>query len=378
MSSCTVLYRNRIRPISQLHPELNALNSSMKRLVSTGKLQTWLFQPKSPRLNHLFVKTLSAPLLSRNNHHKAHSTPTTKPTENKAIMAPSGPFSVTVHPFESKTRASCAYEIGLASAKNAVIFIGGLTDGPHTIPYTRLLAQRLEEAKELGYSVFEIRMRSSFIGFGISSLSNDVEDISSLVKYLRSIGKEKIVLFGSSTGCQDCIEYTNYAKHNNEHVDGFIMQGPISDRETLDLIMPDPQPSLDLAAKMIAEGKEGDCMPFDMIPAVLGAPISAYRFQSLAAPGGDDDYFSSDLDEERVAANWARFEKPVLVLHSGNDEYVPERVDQAARNKKYQELNPVVSPLSGLIPGASHTVDQPEAQEWLTKRVIEFLGTLAK
>ncbi|KAI8715426.1 hypothetical protein NCS52_01050200 [Fusarium sp. LHS14.1] len=293
-------------------------------------------------------------------------------------MAPSGPFSVTVHPFESKTRASCAYEIGLASAKNAVIFIGGLTDGPHTIPYTRLLAQRLEEAKELGYSVFEIRMRSSFIGFGISSLSNDVEDISSLVKYLRSIGKEKIVLFGSSTGCQDCIEYTNYAKHNNERVDGFIMQGPISDRETLDLIMPDPQPSLDLAAKMIAEGKEGDCMPFDMIPAVLGAPISAYRFQSLAAPGGDDDYFSSDLDEERVAANWAKFEKPVLVLHSGNDEYVPERVDQAARNKKYQELNPVVSPLSGLIPGASHTVDQPEAQEWLTKRVIEFLGTLEK
>jgi pimeloyl-ACP methyl ester carboxylesterase len=200
-------------------------------------------------------------------------------------MAPSGPFPVTVHPFDSECRGSAAYEVGLTSAHNAIVFIGGLTDGPHTIPYTRLLAQHLEQAEDLGYSVFEFRMRSSFSGFGTSNLSNDVEDISALVRYLRGIGKKKIVLFGSSTGCQDCIEYADYPKHNNEPVDGFIMQGPVSDRETLDLIMPNPQPSLDLAAKMISEGKGGDCMPFDMIPAVLGAPISAYRFQSLASKG---------------------------------------------------------------------------------------------
>ncbi|CVK94277.1 uncharacterized protein FFB20_09407 [Fusarium fujikuroi] len=290
-------------------------------------------------------------------------------------MSPSGPFQVTVHPFESKCRSSAAYEIGLTSAPNAIVFIGGLTDGPHTIPYTRLLAQRLEEAKELGFSVIEFRMRSSFSGFGTSSLSNDVEDISALVKYLRGIGKEKIVLFGSSTGCQDCIEYANYAKRNNEPVDGFVMQGPVSDRETLDLIFPDPQPSLDLAAKMISEGKGGDCMPFDMIPAVLGAPISAYRFQSLASKGGDDDYFSSDLPDDVVERNWSRFNKPVLVLHSGEDEFVPGRIDQAASNNRYKTLNPVVSRLSGLIPGASHTVDQPQAQEWLSKTVIEWLKT---
>ncbi|KAM0197061.1 hypothetical protein ACHAPA_002549 [Fusarium lateritium] len=289
-------------------------------------------------------------------------------------MAPSGPFSAVVHPFESNCRGSAAYEIGPPSARNAIVFIGGLTDGPHTVPYTRLLAQRLEEAKELSYSVIEFRMRSSFTGFGTSNLSNDVQDISALVKYLRGIGKEKIVLFGSSTGCQDCIEYANYEKHNNEPVDGFIMQGPVSDRETLELIFPDPQPSLDLAAKMISEGNGGDCMPFAMIPAALGAPISAYRFQSLTIKGGDDDYFSSDLDKEVLEKNWSRFKKPVLALHSAEDEYVPARIDQAANNKKYKELNPVVSHLSGLIPGASHTVDQPDAQEWLSKQVIAFLG----
>lgn len=64
------------------------------------------------------------------------------------------------------------------------------------------------------------------------------------------------------------------------------------------------------------------------------------------------------------------------MLHSGNDEYVPDEVDQAVANKRYQAASSFVSPLSGLIPGASHTVDQPEAQEWFAKRVGEFLKTL--
>lgn len=115
---------------------------------------------------------------------------------------PVEPFSVTVHPFPSRTRKNCAYEMGNTSARNALVFIGGLKDGPHTTPYIWTVAKRLEEATQLGYSVFEIRMRSSFNGFGTSSLKKDVEDISSLVSYLRGRGKDKIVLMGHSTGCQ--------------------------------------------------------------------------------------------------------------------------------------------------------------------------------
>lgn len=67
----------------------------------------------------------------------------------------------------------------------------------------------------------------------------------------------------------------------------------------------------------------------------------------------------------------------MLVLHSAEDEFVPTRIDQAASNKKYKSLNSAaVSDLSGLIPGASHTVEQPESQEWLSKTVIEFLKTV--
>ena len=82
-------------------------------------------------------------------------------------------------------------------------FLSAASKTAHTpTPYIRTVAKQLELASELSYSVFEIRLRSSFIGFGTSSLEEDVADISALVKYLRTLGREKIVLFGHSTGCQ--------------------------------------------------------------------------------------------------------------------------------------------------------------------------------
>lgn len=117
-------------------------------------------------------------------------------------MASEGPFPLLAHPYRSPARGCCAYEMGETSAKNALVFIGGLKDGPHSTPYIRTVARRLEKTPELGYSVFETRIRSSFDGFGTSNLAHDVQDISALVKYLRSIGREKIILFGHSTGCQ--------------------------------------------------------------------------------------------------------------------------------------------------------------------------------
>lgn len=118
-----------------------------------------------------------------------------------AFTTTPSPYSLTVHPFLSQTPDSCAFEHSSASTTNALVFIGGLTSGPHTTPFVRLLTNKLAEGPaELGFTVWEFRMRSSYTGFGYSSLSNDVEDISSLVAYLQKIGKEKIVLVGMSTG----------------------------------------------------------------------------------------------------------------------------------------------------------------------------------
>lgn len=114
-------------------------------------------------------------------------------------MSPPTPYQVTVHPFTAPTGSLSAYERGPSSSQNALIFIGGLTSGPQTTDLD-FLANMLEQNPSLGYSLWEFRMRSSFSGFGFSSLSNDADDASALVTYLRHLGKKKIVLMGASTG----------------------------------------------------------------------------------------------------------------------------------------------------------------------------------
>lgn len=115
-------------------------------------------------------------------------------------MASADPFPVVVHRIPSKTPKLVAYERSIWQTKNALVFIGGLTEGPHCRPAVNVIAQKLKDTEAERFGVWELRMRSSYTGFGYSSLSNDVEDISALVAYLRTLGKDKIVLCGSSTG----------------------------------------------------------------------------------------------------------------------------------------------------------------------------------
>lgn len=79
------------------------------------------------------------------------------------------------------------------------------------------------------------------------------------------------------------MEYTNYAKHHAEPVDGFILQAPVSDRDSLEMVVPDWRNYLEYADKMIAEGKADWVLPDDKVPSILGAPCSAYRLRSLIA-----------------------------------------------------------------------------------------------
>ncbi|GJC86779.1 UPF0613 protein PB24D3.06c [Colletotrichum liriopes] len=283
----------------------------------------------------------------------------------------SAPFSCTVHHYESPTSHASAYEIGPSGASNAILFIGGLSDGPHTVFYTKTLATHLEKTQQ-DWSIFEIRMRSSFSGYGYSSLKNDVEDISALVRYLRGIGKKKVILMGHSTGCQDCAEYT---KRKEDPVDGFILQGPVSDRESIvDSVDPEwLKKSLEYAGEFIAEGKGGEAMPKDLLPSFFLTPMTAYRWHSLASKGGDDDYFSSDLEESFVSEVWNRFQQPVMALQSAEDEFVPAKIDKQALVDLWKKTSSKVHELSGLIPGASHTVKNPESQQWLATRVVQFL-----
>jgi pimeloyl-ACP methyl ester carboxylesterase len=197
------------------------------------------------------------------------------------------PYSVTVHPFPSATRYSCAYERGSPSSCNALVYIGGLTGGPHAIDLSQIDAA-FNNSPNLSYSLWEFRMRSSYTGFGFSSLANDADDIASLVKYLRSLGKEKVVLMGHSTGCQDCVEYSNKGKYpDSPAVDGYVLLAPVSDREMGGVFIPQVvmEKSVRVARRLVDKGRGQEVMWRGSIPEIFQSPVTAYRWWSLAAEG---------------------------------------------------------------------------------------------
>jgi pimeloyl-ACP methyl ester carboxylesterase len=243
-------------------------------------------------------------------------------------------------------------------------------------------------------------MRSSYTGFGFSSLAADAEDLSCLVAYLKTLGKEKIVLLGSSTGS---FHYTNslymmhaywisdhetgcqailtYSKHSfYPSVDAYILQAPTSDRETASILMPPDflAQTLAHAEGMIAKGEKDEIMPKALILPIFTLPVSAYRWHSLVAKGGDDDLFSSDIDDGKLVDIFAGLTKPALILMSEKDEMVPQTVDKVELLGRWIEAAPagVVSELSGVNPEADHELSGEGAREWFVERVLGLLRGL--
>ncbi|KAK4184991.1 hypothetical protein QBC35DRAFT_415859 [Podospora australis] len=290
------------------------------------------------------------------------------------------PFQVTVHPLPTINHVSLtAYERLTSSStpKNALVFIGGLTSGPHTTPLDFLTTDAV-----LGngtWSIWELRMRSSFSGFGYSSLKNDAEDLAVLVSYLRKQGKEKVVFMGCSTGCQDILEYAK--TKDTPAVDGYILTSPVSDREAAFLFMKPESlsKSVSVAKNLIDAGKAEEAMPREDLPFIFTTPITAYRWYSLAAVGGDDDFFSSDLPGLHLQKIFGSVNKPILILPAGEDEMVPPTVDRDALLKRWIAAclpGIVREDLSGFVPGADHVISSDDAQRFVAARVGEFLRDL--
>ncbi|NP_001168923.1 uncharacterized protein LOC100382733 [Zea mays] len=206
-----------------------------------------------------------------------------------------------------------------------VIFIGGLTDGLLATDYLEPLSLALEVEK---WSLVQPLLSSSYTGYGISSLQQDALELEQLISYLiNKENSEGVILLGHSTGCQDIVHYmrTNFAC--SKAVSGVILQAPVSDREYR-ATLPETAEMIDLAAKLISEGRGMDLMPRK---ANSDAPITAYRYHSLCSYMGDDDMFSSDLSEDQLRQRLGHMSTTQCqVIFSMGDEYVPEYVDKRA------------------------------------------------
>ena len=266
-----------------------------------------------------------------------------------------------------------AFELSPTDFPNVLVMIGGMTDGLLTVPYVAGLSKALEP---LGYSVVQIQMRSSYLGWGTSSLLEDVEQIRELVDFLRSDAggkRKKIVLMGHSTGSQDVMLYM--LKHGGT-IDAGILQGSCSDREAALIDVPAGllEELNDEASKLRDAGKGNELLPSKFSKFVAGTPISVYRWCSIMLPQGDDDYFSSDIPTDVLQETFGRLNKPFLIAYSAEDEFVPTTVDKVALLQKWREAsNPEFwSKNSGLVAGASHGVKSPDAQKNLFLMVTNF------
>ncbi|XP_047336298.1 UPF0613 protein PB24D3.06c-like [Impatiens glandulifera] len=209
--------------------------------------------------------------------------------------------------------------------KQQVIFIGGLTDGFLSTNYLEPLAISLDKEK---WSLVQFLMSSSYSGYGASSLKQDAMELDQLINYL--INKEEsegVVLLGQSTGCQDIVYYMHTNAACSRAVRAAILQAPVSDRE-FRATLPETAAMIDLASKMISEGRGLEFMPRE---ADSEAPVTAFRYHSLCAYNGEDDMFSSDLSDDQLKMKLGHMSNtPCQVIFSMADEYVPKYVDKKA------------------------------------------------
>lgn len=278
-----------------------------------------------------------------------------------------------------------SFEFGNLKADKVLIFVAGLGDMFATVPYLVPLSKALNT---IGWSLVQIEFSSSGIGWGTGSLERDNSEIAKLVKYLKSDeggSRKKLGIMGHSTGCQNTIYYFTRAKRDSEYIelDFGILQAGISDREAAYLLM-----SIDLieeanklAKKYIDEGNPKELMPHKYTVNFFDTPINAYRWYSLYSKKGDDDYFSSYLTDEDFKSTYGKFDKPLLVLYSAADEYVPKDVDKKLIMERFKAATTpgMWSPYSKLIDGGLHALgkgSKPTAIEDAVSTTIDFIKSL--
>jgi hypothetical protein len=220
---------------------------------------------------------------------------------------------------------------------NKLILLGGLSDGFMPTPYATPLTAACEQ---MGWSVVQPILSSSYMGFGNGSLNRDSEELDELLQYLvQHRSCQNVCLVGHSTGCQQTVHYLKHGlQANREKVKVAVMQAPVSDREHA-MTEPNYTKYLTLAKAMIAQDKGQEMMPRE----AFWAPITAQRLLDLHLVRGSDDFFSSDFSDAELASRLGHMGvncPAAMVAWSGSDEFVPPTVNgEALMNRLASAMN---------------------------------------
>ena len=273
-----------------------------------------------------------------------------------------------------------------------LVFIGGLTNGLLATKYIEALGV---VADTRGWALVQPILSSSYLGFGMSTLAQDAAEVELLLRYLRDHrGASAFALAGFSTGCQVVATTLSVASTEiRSLVRAAVMHAPVSDREaSANGDRAEQAASLEEANMWIQKGEPRHLMSTPMFGAV---PITAERWRSLHASGGDDDFFSSDLSDEELQGRLAQLStlgqieahglatQPVpnhpglrvLFAHALDDEYVPPAVNvEALAGRFVAAVDGGECVHSLLVPNATHSMSEPAAAEHFLEAVGRLLN----
>ena len=256
-----------------------------------------------------------------------------------------------------------------AVCSNAIILVPGLSDGFMSLNYTEHLSKELIA---INFSLVQVNLSSSFYQFGISSLQNDCKELTQLVKYIKSeYDFQKIVFLGHSTGTQDALWFAKYSEAC-KLIDGFILQAPVSDRDSMDEMDSTPC-MLEEACKLKVAYK----MDTLLSEKFEGAPITAYRYLSLAERLGDDDMFSVDLTKEELKSIIPKMQVPIALCYSAEDEFVPNMEGLRELAKRLSDVLKETSPKVDVkYFSGDHGLSKPECYVPFVEYVCNFVSAL--
>ena len=299
------------------------------------------------------------------------------------IPAPSTPGNPSP-PLVAFEHAPNPQQTASSPSSNTIIFLGGLFDGLLTVPFVPHIASALLPS----WSILEPVLSSAYRQWGFSTLDESVAEMRRIVEYFRQKRPDgKIVLLGHSTGSQQVMHYL-LSGTKMPAVEGAILQASASDREIITMLITEPEyeSTCKLAQSYVDEGRGEEILPYSATKQMfMSAPVSADRWLSLASPGplhnGEDDYFSSDLEDERLETTFGKLGKSrarLMFLYSGEDQYVPDEIDKTKLVESWhchvKKGGGTLDQESGIVEEASHTLEEGgEGVEDLVGRVLGFL-----
>ena len=218
---------------------------------------------------------------------------------------------------------------------NKLLFlIGGLGDLLFSVKYFEYLWNKLEE-----YKICIPIMRRSGNSFGNTTIWDDVEDIKEILKHIINNNEIKdIFLIGHSTGCQDILCLFKKEINKEFPIRKCILQGPVSDRDFVinDINLKNEIKRIENKSNILFKDWNNSELKNSIeVSQYLydnKYPLLIRRFVSLYSKLGDEDWFSFDIESNKLKELYSIINIPFLFVFSLNDQYVNYT------NKEYKEL----------------------------------------